>query len=93
MTDKNKLPLNAHPASGGRFHVMAKPSGSTCNLDCKYCFYPFGQGASQLGKVLDELKRQGFDGTITCEYERPSPTLEKDVGECVKWYNTYLSHP
>lgn len=21
------------------FHVMAKPSGSACNLDCKYCFY------------------------------------------------------
>ncbi|AQS39135.1 hypothetical protein Sps_04020 [Shewanella psychrophila] len=20
-------------------HVMAKPSGSTCNLDCTYCFY------------------------------------------------------
>ncbi len=22
-----------------RFHVMAKPTGSTCNLDCTYCFY------------------------------------------------------
>lgn len=22
-----------------RFHVMAKPTGSTCNLDCSYCFY------------------------------------------------------
>lgn len=21
------------------FHVMAKPSGARCNLDCKYCFY------------------------------------------------------
>ena len=21
------------------FHVMAKPSGAICNLDCKYCFY------------------------------------------------------
>jgi len=52
---------------------------------------PFGQGASQLGKILDELKRQNFDGTITCEYERESPTLEKDVGACVEWYNAYLS--
>ena len=51
---------------------------------------PFGEGASQLGKVLDELKRQNFDGTITCEYERMSPTLEKEIGECVAWYNTYL---
>ncbi|ADU71665.1 anaerobic sulfatase maturase [Pantoea sp. At-9b] len=22
-----------------RYHVMAKPTGSTCNLDCSYCFY------------------------------------------------------
>lgn len=21
------------------FHVMAKPSGATCNLDCKYCYF------------------------------------------------------
>ena len=32
-------------ASGGsragpsRFHLLAKPSGSTCNLDCAYCFF------------------------------------------------------
>ena len=28
-------PVNA-PSS---FHVMAKPSGSSCNIDCTYCFY------------------------------------------------------
>ena len=21
------------------FHLLAKPSGSTCNIDCKYCFF------------------------------------------------------
>ena len=21
------------------FHLLAKPSGATCNLDCKYCFF------------------------------------------------------
>jgi uncharacterized protein len=21
------------------FHVMAKPRGAVCNLDCQYCFY------------------------------------------------------
>ena len=25
------------PLSG--FHVLAKPIGPICNLDCKYCFY------------------------------------------------------
>ena len=24
---------------GGSFHLMAKPSGPACNLDCTYCFY------------------------------------------------------
>ena len=27
----------AHPAHG--FHVLTKPIGPICNLDCKYCFY------------------------------------------------------
>ncbi len=27
------------PAYQRRFHVMAKPTGSRCNIDCQYCFY------------------------------------------------------
>ena len=30
--------LNASPAPAAS-HIMAKPSGSVCNIDCKYCFY------------------------------------------------------
>lgn len=22
-----------------QFHVLAKPTGAVCNLDCKYCFF------------------------------------------------------
>jgi uncharacterized protein len=29
------LPKNAPPA----FHLLAKPTGAVCNLDCKYCFF------------------------------------------------------
>ena len=29
------LPKNAPPA----FHLLAKPTGAICNLDCKYCFF------------------------------------------------------
>ncbi len=29
------LPPNAPPA----FHLLAKPTGAICNLDCKYCFF------------------------------------------------------
>jgi len=41
-----------------RFHVMAKPAGSACNLDCTYCFYlskqalPDGPGG---GHMHDDL--------------------------------------
>ena len=26
-------------ANGGSFHILTKPIGPICNLDCKYCFY------------------------------------------------------
>ena len=28
-----------HMHSARGFHVLAKPIGPICNLDCKYCFY------------------------------------------------------
>jgi uncharacterized protein len=28
--------MNSQPLT---FHLMAKPTGATCNLDCKYCFF------------------------------------------------------
>jgi sulfatase maturation enzyme AslB (radical SAM superfamily) len=31
----NTPPANPPPG----FHLLAKPSGSTCNIDCKYCFF------------------------------------------------------
>jgi len=31
----NQLPADAPPG----FHLLAKPSGSTCNIDCTYCFF------------------------------------------------------
>ncbi|WP_421193406.1 anaerobic sulfatase maturase [Aeromonas enteropelogenes] len=30
---------NSSGAYARRFHVMAKPGGSKCNIDCQYCFY------------------------------------------------------
>jgi uncharacterized protein len=31
--------MNGSPASVRNFHVLTKPVGPICNLDCKYCFY------------------------------------------------------
>ncbi len=52
-----------------RFHVMAKPSGSTCNLDCDYCFYlsketlPGGPGPGRMSdEVLERFIQQYIAG-------------------------------
>ncbi len=38
--DKYDAPLlAAQRGESTRFHAMAKPAGSACNLDCAYCFY------------------------------------------------------
>jgi hypothetical protein len=37
--DKYHAPQWLGARASRRFHVMAKPAGSACNLDCTYCFY------------------------------------------------------
>jgi uncharacterized protein len=37
--DKYHAPQWLGTRASRRFHVMAKPAGSACNLDCTYCFY------------------------------------------------------
>ena len=32
-------PVLTMPGAPLAFHVMAKPTGATCNLDCEYCFF------------------------------------------------------
>jgi len=32
-------PVLTMPAAPPAFHLMAKPTGATCNLDCEYCFF------------------------------------------------------
>ncbi len=34
-----------------RYHVMIKPTGAQCNLDCSYCFYLHKQDMLQQPKV------------------------------------------
>ena len=82
------VPVDGVKKLEGRFFTMHMVDMSKIGSGAK--IVPFGQGVSELGKVLAELKRQKFDGTITCEYERMSPNLEKEIGECVKWYNAYF---
>ena len=45
MTDSSALPTTqpielTYPDNAPEaFHLLAKPTGTICNLDCKYCFF------------------------------------------------------
>lgn len=84
------IPLQNHgrylPAYKRRYHMMAKPSGSTCNLDCQYCFYlhkeqllhqPHDTGMSD--EILEKFIRQYIqsqDGEeIIFSWQGGEPTL------------------
>lgn len=68
------------------FHVMAKPTGPICNLDCKYCFYlekealyPGKHSWAMSGEVLESYIRQYIQAqavpTITFAWQGGEPTL------------------
>jgi uncharacterized protein len=68
------------------FHVMAKPTGPICNLDCKYCFYlekenlyPGDHGWTMSEEVLESYIRQYIQAqaapTITFAWQGGEPTL------------------
>jgi len=66
------------------FTLLIKPSGSDCNLDCKYCFYKnrapeIGQGKQRMSdKVLEQLIRsylQIGQSNCTFSWQGGEPTL------------------
>lgn len=71
------------PAS---FHVMAKPSGAICNLDCRYCFYLDKESLFEPGtrfrmgdEVLSAYIRQQFESQrgpeVVFAWQGGEPTL------------------
>jgi uncharacterized protein len=56
--DKYHVPQWLGDKATRRFHVMVKPAGSACNLDCDYCFYLGKQklaGGPGSGNMDDEV--------------------------------------
>jgi uncharacterized protein len=67
------------------FHLLAKPTGAICNLDCKYCFflskemlYP-GDSFRMSGELLETYLRQLLeaqpDGEVSVAWQGGEPTL------------------
>lgn len=68
------------------FHVMAKPIGPVCNLNCKYCFYlekenlyPGNHSWAMSDHILESYIRQYIEAqaapTITFAWQGGEPTL------------------
>ena len=70
------------PAS---FHVLAKPTGAICNLDCSYCFFPskeelypgspFRMTDDLLSEYLRQLLRSHRTPEVTVAWQGGEPTL------------------
>ncbi|PKL63244.1 MAG: anaerobic sulfatase maturase, partial [Methanomicrobiales archaeon HGW-Methanomicrobiales-2] len=67
------------------FHVMAKPTGARCNLDCAYCFflkkehlYP-DSNFRMTDEVMEQFIRQTIEGHrvphVTIAWQGGEPTL------------------
>jgi uncharacterized protein len=80
MTDGRFAP----PRPG--FHVMAKPTGPICNLDCRYCFYlekerlyPGSSGWAMRDEVLETFVRDYIAAqdvsVVTFAWQGGEPTL------------------
>ncbi len=75
------LPRNAPPA----FHLLAKPTGAACNLDCEYCFflskellYPgshFRMPEEVLEAYLQQLLASHQAPRVTVAWQGGEPTL------------------
>jgi uncharacterized protein len=76
------FPKNAPPA----FHVLVKPTGAICNLDCKYCFflskemlYPgsrFQMAEDLLETYLRQLLESRRAPDMDVAWQGGEPTLE-----------------
>ncbi|UCH86917.1 MAG: anaerobic sulfatase maturase [Dehalococcoidia bacterium] len=76
---------NNQPIAPPAFHVMVKPRGAICNLDCHYCFYLskerlYPNSSFQMGKdLLETYTRQYIDSQrgpeVTFAWQGGEPTL------------------
>jgi uncharacterized protein len=84
--DRASLPERADVRSQRAFHVMTKPVGPICNLDCKYCFYlekeklfPANERFVMSDHVLEEYIRQHIEAQSSAEisfaWQGGEPTL------------------
>ena len=84
--DKYNAPQWLGNRAPRRFHVMVKPAGSACNLDCTYCFYlskqalPDGPGGGHMSDEVLERFVRDYIASVTADevvfsWQGGEPTL------------------
>ncbi len=63
------------PEQKGRFHAMAKPIGSTCNINCTYCYYLHKE------QLLDQHRGSRMEPSMLERYIRQY--IEAQNGEAI----------
>jgi uncharacterized protein len=86
----NKMTINSNPTTNHKsapqgFHLLAKPTGAICNLDCKYCFflskellYPgsrFRMADDLLESYLRQLLEAQQESEVNIAWQGGEPTL------------------
>ena len=79
------LPVDRPPTAPAYFHVLSKPSGPICNLDCEYCFflskealYPndrFRMADDVLEAYIKQLLESHETPVVTIAWQGGEPTL------------------
>jgi len=73
------------PTRRHNFHLLAKPTGATCNLDCTYCFFLskdalYEGGSTRMGDdvlraYVEQLLDAQPDGEVNIAWQGGEPTL------------------
>jgi len=81
MSSPASLPESAIVPPTG-FHLMVKPAGSTCNLDCRYCFFLSKEALYPSGshRMSDETLR-AYIGQLLESNPAPEVTIAWQGGE------------
>ena len=86
MTNAQSLTSSDRPVNAPQyFHVLAKPTGAICNLDCEYCFFlskealypgsPFRMQEDVLETYIKQLIESQQTPQVTIAWQGGEPTL------------------
>ncbi|QDG53826.1 anaerobic sulfatase maturase [Persicimonas caeni] len=85
VTSRPQRPTTWPKDAPPNFHVMAKPTGAVCNLDCKYCFFlskealypgsPFRMSDDVLELYISQVIEAQRSPHVTIAWQGGEPTL------------------